>query len=178
MTNLASSRNRSPERVAETDTTVIKELTEAGITCIVNPEVSEGEVPTRICGQIGSFSFKRLWYYWSVAGRVPLSVAEKLYADEIGKQDVRVAGHCGCPAPKDWVIMVDVKTGRIVTSDEEWQKGLKLFADMPKALADWKANYIPTSEASDTQEFVDSYHIDSQMGLNLFVSTLKTHGLV
>jgi hypothetical protein len=86
-----------------------------------------------------SFIFCRAWYYWIVTGFVPLHVAEELYADPIGKKDVRVSGHCGCPAPKEWI------------------KDRQLIAG---------------------HQCVESYHIDSQEGLNLFVRTLRAHSLV
>jgi hypothetical protein len=85
------------------------------------------------------FLFDRRWYYWSVKGKVPLEVAQEMYANPIGRKDVRVAGHCGCPEPKIGEYGTDWDNGRWVVS---------------------------------------CYHIDSQEGLNLFVETVKRHGLL
>lgn len=96
------------------------------------------EFPLR-CIQHGTFSFvfMRAWYYWVVMGSVPLEVAQEMYANPIGKKDVRIAGHAGRVAPeKPWI---------------RWDNGR------------W---------------IVTSYHIDSQEGLNLFVETVKKHGLL
>lgn len=68
----------------------------------------------------------------------PLNVAIEMYENPNGRKDIRVAGHCGCPHPSEWVFNHKVA-------------GL---------------------------EVVDNYHIDTQEGLNYFVSTLKTRGIV
>jgi len=67
---------------------------------VVRGERMAGEVPASITGILGPFVFERRWAYWAVKGPMPLRVAEELYADPIGKTDIRIAGHCGCPAPK------------------------------------------------------------------------------
>ncbi len=71
-----------------------------------------------------------------VNGPVPLEVAELLYADPVGRTDIRAAGHAGAPPPSDW------------------------------------------TTAIDGDEFVTTYHIDSEVGLRVFVDTLKLHNLV
>jgi len=112
------------------DTYILTELAGAGIDAQAERN-NRSEVPYGFIGRVGDFTFRRAWYYWVVSGSVPLAVARELYANPIGKEDVRVAGHCGCPPP------------------DEWERG----------------------------GFVDTYHIDSQAGLNLFVATLRKHGL-
>lgn len=116
----------------ECDDQIKAELTEAKIPIVKVPQ-SRSEVPFSIIGKIGPFKFERLWYYYEVVGQVPLKVAQELYADPVGRKEVRVAGHCGCPPPEEWV---------------------------------------------NHENCISSYHIDSQNGLNLFVSTLQKHGLV
>jgi hypothetical protein len=111
----------------DADRFIRRELDEATVERVVHPEcIPNSEVPTTITGKLGPFKFKRLWYYWSVRGHVPLSVAKELYADPEGRERVRVDGHCGCLPP-----------------DGD----------------------------------VDLYHIDTQAGLNLFVDTIRRHGL-
>ena len=88
----------------------------------------KSEVPYHIIGNLGDgkFIFKRAWYYWMVRGNVPLKIAKKLYEDPIGRRDVRVAGHCGCPPPKGWTKTINGK--KCVTSYHiDSQAGLNLF---------------------------------------------------
>lgn len=60
-----------------------------------------GEVVSSIMGTLHGWSFKRAWNYWIAEGPgIPVEDAEKLHA-EYG-QEVRVAGHCGCPSPGKW----------------------------------------------------------------------------
>lgn len=56
------------------------ELTRCGIE-IVEGERSTGEVPSSLTGRLGTFTFRRAWYYWIVNGPMPLDVAKRLYAD-------------------------------------------------------------------------------------------------
>ena len=89
---------------------------------------SNSEVPYHIIGNLGNgkFIFKRAWYYWIIKGNVPLKIAKKMYADPIGKIDVRVAGHCGCPPPEKMCYKIDGK--KYVTSYHiDSQEGLNLF---------------------------------------------------
>lgn len=83
-----------------------------------------------------SFAFCRAWYYWIVAGAVPLRVAQEMYDNPLGHKDVRVAGYAGNTEPAGWAKTIGGK------------------------------------------QFITSYHIDSQEGLNYFVETVKRHGLV
>ena len=93
----------------------------------------KSEVPYHIIGNLGDGKviFRRAWYYWMVKCRVPLKVANKLYEDPIGKIDIRVVGHCGCPAPKKWVENIDGK--KCITSYHiDSQEGLNLFVRILK----------------------------------------------
>jgi hypothetical protein len=145
-------------------------------------EISHTEVPFTICGQLGEFRFKRAWYYWVVKGKVPLNVAQELYADPLGHDDVRVAGHCGCPPPEEWV-------NPPLDLADKWRAeiGLPLGDAIPdhfvKNFDYWKPLYDEldkriTEAPRDDNWFVDTYHIDSLAGLRLFADTLRKHGLV
>ena len=56
--------------------------------------------------ELGGFTIHKAYqrWYWIVeGGRLPIEAARELYADPVGKTDIRVAGHCGCPPPeKPW----------------------------------------------------------------------------
>lgn len=120
---------------ADCDRYIERELTRARIE-VVRGERMDTEVPASITGKFGDFTFKRAWYYWMVDGNVPLTVAEELYDDPVGKEDVRVRGHSGCPPPEEWTSQID------------------------------------------GEAFVTSYHIDTEVGLRLFVDALKKHNFV
>lgn len=60
-----------------------------------------GEVKTSVMGALYGWKFTRNWYYWVAKGPgIEIAAAEKLH-EEHGKT-VRVAGHCGCPHPREW----------------------------------------------------------------------------
>jgi len=76
------------------------ELQQAGIPIVPYPD-NRGEVPATIKGQLGSWTFDRFWYYWVArGGPLDFDAADILHATH--GQVVRVAGHCGCPAPREW----------------------------------------------------------------------------
>jgi hypothetical protein len=116
--------------VAECDRYIERELRRAGIAAVVG-ERSENEVAAAITGKIGPFTLWRAWRYWVVKGPMPLAVAREMYDDPVGVDDVRVAGHCGCPPPDEWA-----------------RDGV-----------------------------IDTYHIDTEVGLRVFVDAVKRHGL-
>ena len=112
--------------IQECDTEIRKELTEAGIRT-VDTKKGDTEVPYSVVGQLSYFTFRRSWRYWMVDGNVPLEIAKEMYAIEVGKKDVRVVGHCGCPPPEEWAI-----NGYVGSYHIDSQDGLKLFADTIK----------------------------------------------
>jgi hypothetical protein len=148
--------------------------------------LGKSEVPWTIYGTLGRFTFERAWYYYVVKGELPLNIAQELYADPVGKTDIRVAGHCGCPAPEEWAtyydrlrcwsdakILLDFKQKeefeQCLKSDSQWvrqvgEDGLKnfRFVEDPKAVG---------------FGYVELYHIDSEIGLRLFADTLRKHSL-
>lgn len=95
---------------------------------VVQTEAHSGEVAYSLIGKLDDLTFTRAWTYWVVNGLVPIEVAETLYDNPVGKTDIRVDGHAGCPPP----------TGR----------------------------------------FINSYHIDTEVGLRIFVDALRAHMLV
>lgn len=158
--------------VQECDVEIRKELTEAGIR-IVATEKGNTEVPYSVVGQLSNFTFRRAWYYWMVDGDVPLEVAEEMYATEVGKKDVRVAGHCGCQHPKEWAFPKDevlFEQGVYKKPSEEHPHGdSPTYGELAEMCNNGKI---------DAPRFVQSYHIDSQEGLKLFADTIKKHKLM
>jgi len=112
------------------DAEISKELEDAGIPICKLPEFmrnrKESEVHTIIVGSLHGWSFDRAWYYWICKGPgIEVEVAEKLHA-EFG-QEVRVAGHCGCPSPREWYKGLACGSYHVDT-----QRGLKALADTIK----------------------------------------------
>jgi len=86
----------------EADPILKAELEAAGVEChVFGHEFQHPEVHTGVVGGMHGWKFERRWYYWSASGPgIPIEIAEKLHV-EIG-QELRVAGHCGCPSPREW----------------------------------------------------------------------------
>lgn len=135
--------------------------------------------------RLGDFEFTHQNYYTVVDGKVPLAVAEELYSTLVGKQDIRVAGHCGCPPPKEWLTRFD-PNGKIAINNTESDKVRAAIASKSgvaeiyeAALADGKYVLTDSEEQYNSYPaFITTYHIDSELGLYIFIQTLKQHKLV
>lgn len=128
---------------------------------IIEEARSSSEVPYTLHGELGPFIFRRAWYYWMVSGDVPLLIAEELYNNPNGVKDIRAAGHCGAPHPKEWA--------------------MPKFENLPKAFEHITYGEIASmcnKGILNVERFVSNYHIDTQEGLNFFVQTLRKHNLV
>lgn len=176
MENLAGNR--------ECDPIIRRELTKAGVDIVELPAPMNSEVSASVIGLLPGFRFHRAWYYWVVQGQVPLDVARKLYEDPNGKEDVRVAGHAGCPPPEEWAEHYDENGMRLVLQEQE-KSFIELYelgdSDYSKGIAQEVRKTVrfvkdPAEEAA--RSIITSYHIDTQEGLNFFVSTLRKHGVV
>lgn len=165
----------------EADHFIRSELDQAGISRVDHgANIPNSEVPTRITGKLGPFEFRRLWYYWSVRGRVPLAVAEELYADPEGCKSVRVAGHCACPPPKEWATYFDADGMEVIEDPDgsEERSANEFFEAHPDLKPARAERYVRSIADVKAEAFIESYHIDTQEGLNLFVAALRRHGLV
>ena len=115
------------------DIDIINELNEAGIPIIARaPGVLRDEVPYHAFGRLGEVVFTRAWYYWVVYSvGMPLISAKELYEDPVGRKDVRVAGHCGCPPPDKWLEHMKSLAGIyepcVCTYHVDSQEGLNLL---------------------------------------------------
>jgi len=157
------------------DIDIAEELKTAGIT-LVDVPLSRGEVPYRIEGRFANFTFWRAWYYWVVKGLVPLHVAQELYADPVGKKDVRVDGHCGCPPPeKPWIHFRDA-SGVLLVPQDQYDEFVRVFKDEVPEIMKRQNFRFSDDPGKEGKPYVECYHIDSQEGLNLFIATLKKHG--
>lgn len=158
-----------------------EELRRCEITVV--PCEPKGEVATAVEGQLPGLRFQRAWYYWVVTGQVPLAIAKELYAHPVGKTDVRVAGHCMCPPPEDPWIEYYAENGQPVHSLVEKDE-FERFAK------EGKSSFIRDIGEKGLREYlfddnrdhryracVELYHIDSELGLWLFVQHVLPRGL-
>jgi hypothetical protein len=162
------------------DNFIRRELDRARID-IVEGDRTTQEVPYSVTGKLGPFTFKRAWYYWVVQGPMPLEVALELYADTVGKSDVRVAGHCACPPPEPpWVEYYDAD-GFKLEHDPDGEQAAD-WANLHakghlKSPEEERIRFVADAPATAARAFVESYHIDSEIGLRLFADTVRAKGL-
>lgn len=107
-------------------------------------------------------------YYWHVTGKVPLAIAEKLYAHPEGRRSVRVAGHCMAPAPIEWVEYFN-NEGKPMANQSELDKAPERLVTELKM----KERYDWVLDKTVGNAFVTNYHIDSQAGLLLFTQMVQ-----
>ena len=98
-----SFKNIAGKSSKENNETISNELIQAGITVITLPTIIKGEVETNLIGSINGWTFYRRWRYYHTQANQGCILLFK-YADELHQSfgnDVRVAGHAGCPSPKE-----------------------------------------------------------------------------
>lgn len=107
----------------------LKELADAGISAIVMGG-DNGEVAGNVKGCLAFWDFDRAWYYWCAKGPgLPPDVADRLH--ESHGTVCRVAGHCGCPSPREWYKGFAVPDYHVDTPE-----GLKALADAIRSVYD------------------------------------------
>ena len=164
--------------VATCDQEIKTELMRTGIE-VVHGERMCREVPASVTGKLGAFTFVRQWYYYSAVGNVPIAVARELYADTVGRKDIRSGGHAGCPSPDEYGSEWQLEDGRKVVPLKE-----KVIADRliekrilnQSHLDQYVFSDDPASQGA--KQYVTCYHIDSELGLYKFAEALKRHKLV
>lgn len=162
---------------ADADEFIKKELERARIP-VKQIDQTDGEVPYSLIGRLGIFWFRRAWYYWVIEGLVPIEVAEELYADPVGKTDIRVNGYAGGAPPEDWAISLTEDGAKVFPVAQESQY-CQIEKDIaPRKLYDQEPVFSDDPEAVGAKQYVTVYHIDTEVGLRVFVDTLRAHGLV
>lgn len=133
--NLACHKPFSEDDIERVTQTCKEELEAAGASPFISGIVFDHpEIPSKCIGEFGPWVFRRRWYYWSAEGPgVPPDVAELLHAQH-GKV-VRVAGHCGCPSPREWYKGFGVGLYHVDTPE-----GLKALIDTLRTIYDPSKN--------------------------------------
>ncbi len=166
--------------VIDADSFVQMELKRAGIpiaTVANNPDHEVDSCHVGVLG-LGEFVFHRAWSYWVVKGMVPYEFAKELYEHPVGKTDIRVGGHCGCPSPDTYgTKWLSRQTGKELCNLRErdaCQQIISAGGHAAELVAESMNKYEFVEDPSAVGEgFVDTYHIDSELGLYVFAETLK-----
>jgi len=145
---------------------------------IVSVDRKGREVSTTIAGKLGAWTFWRAWYYWVAKAPdgkgIPIELARQLYADPIGKTDVRVGGHCAGPSPDEYGATYLDADGKLLVREaerEQMERFIKKGFIRTDAMEGHTYTANPKMDAH--RATVDSYHIDSEAGLRLFVDALR-----
>ncbi len=162
------------------DKQILSELTRCGIP--VAPWNSENnEVASSFCGRFhtpqgAAFLFNRAWTYWTVGGRVPLATALKIYAHPVGVTDIRVGGHCGCIPPErpyvEWRDPASDKKYARMSERADIEKFKDNYPDMYTKFMDEHLFHDDPASVGAVGT-VDSYHIDSELGLYVFMQFIR-----
>lgn len=159
------------------DREIRRELARARIDVVEGGGDGKHEVPATVTGKLRGWTFKRAWYYWVAEGQLPLAVAQQLYADPIGKTDIRVAGHCGCPPPEyPWLAYFDADGVQLLHDPDGEEARLAVdFVEKGFLKVEQMAGkrFVTDAAAAAARVVVESYHIDSEAGLRLFADTLR-----
>lgn len=147
----------------------------------------ETMLPLLGSSRVGSkltFSYKNLPYsidfqnyYWVVHGLVPIEIADALYLDPVGKKDIRAGGDCTCPPPREWMEWYTDEGVRVY--DMGTHARFEKYKNENSPIWDILERTYAKSLFSDTpaatynaKAYVETYHIDSDYGLLLFIRAL------
>jgi hypothetical protein len=159
------------------DLKIKEELSGCGIDLVESGRVNS-EVPYTITGKLGPYTFTRAWYYWVVNGPTPIEVARELYNDIVG------GGHCGCPSPDEYGCDFYDLDGKHLYVDIDGKERERCLSFLEKGFLtkkEFDSWHFISSQAEKKElavvGIIDSYHIDTEIGLKVFVDTIKKHGL-
>jgi hypothetical protein len=159
MVNLAGDKN--------CDKTIREELQIANIPIIELGAATNREVPSSVIGVLNGFKFVRGWRYWMVYGDMPLDDAKYIY-DMYKDLNIRVAGHCMNPPPEEWC------------EPKEWMEKCKPIVDrclIKKEISMDECNRLCKEIRKQDDQFIFTYHIDTQLGLCKLAETIKQRNI-
>jgi len=143
----------------------------------IHTDGSRSEVPYSITGRLSGWTFWRAWYYYVASCPdglgLPYDIAVRMHEMKypisskrysILGQVIRVDGHCGCPHPQ---------TRRYSTLDSIEKECVEAKSKFP----DIDFNAERTFDHSCLREiegikYIRLYHIDTQVGLNVFAGVI------
>lgn len=168
-------RNLAGNDRAINDQYILKELTRCGIPAETF-DCGRAEVQCTLRGRLGPAVFTRAWTYWIVDTHMPLHLARRMYEHPVGVTDIRVAGHCGCPAPVDpWIEWHDPETDKKYAKMKDADDMFKFKNNHPEMFEKFMNEHMFHDDPASVGAVgtIDSYHIDSELGLYVFVQFHK-----
>ena len=159
------------------DDEIRSELARARIP-IVGYVAPRSEVPSTLQGKLGPITFTRAWVYWVTEGPVPLELARELFADPVGREDVRSGGHCGCPSPDAYGATYYDADGVELLSDPDGKDQRTIEALIEKGSLkreDFLGRFVRDKRTAAAYATVNCYHIDTEVGLRLFADTIRQY---
>jgi len=172
---------------SDADLFIQDELLIAGIELVKIRKVAS-EVPYSIIGKLNNWEFERAWYYWRASATdgegIPLDVAIELNDRKIPRvvgnrekygEVIRVIGSAGGADPRKWATHYDAE-GIILELDPTGKRKAELDHMVEKFALDpeeHKYNFVLNLEDYVAKSVINSYHIDSQLGLNEFAKVIR-----
>ena len=164
-------KERKPQREADADRRVLERC---GIDVVV---IADPERWNRYRGELHGFSFERQYHrsYWIVRGRLPIDTARALYEHPVGRTDIRVAAHCGCPPPEyPWVTWYLGDEEVVHDPDGAQERDWDGFEKRnPGLLTGPKPRFERDPAALGAAAFVDLYHVDTELGLYVLAEAIR-----
>lgn len=130
-------------------------------------------------GHFGPFIIGFRNYYFTVDGPCPLAIAEALYATPVGRTDIRAGGNCTCPEPRTQATYYDADGNDLVSDPgnrqaQEWDAALAKGGPLAAILATVKRpRFVPDAAAMAARAVVNSFHVDSELGLYMLLQALR-----
>jgi hypothetical protein len=169
MKNLAGDEN--------CDAHIERELTRCGIEVVRGARVAR-EVGASITGKLGAFTFERAWYYWVATGPMPIEAARVLYADPVGKTDIRCGGHCCCPSPDEYGADYFDADGNQLSSDPDGKEAASMASMIERGVLGADAmdgfRFVPDKRVGYARAEVRCYQVDSELGLYILANAIRS----
>lgn len=153
--------------VGEINDTVKTELLSADIPVLRLPSSMNTEVKTSYIGLLNGFVFYRAWTYWICRGEMPLEYANEIY-DNYKDLKIRAGGHAGNVKP--------IQMSHSIEYDTELERHFKNKPDNVSH-EQWFAEAKKIVDNPACHRFVDIYHIDTLLGLQKLVETIKKYDI-
>ena len=152
---------------ADVNKKVREELEIANIPVIKLPSYMNTEVKTSYIGMLNGFTFYRAWYYWICQGDIPLEKAKDIYKN-YRELSIRAGGHCG---------NVDPESQSHNPVYDKQVKDLINELGVSEYLKRLNKGQINVTDDKTLPRYVDTYHIDTQLGLCKLAEIIRINNI-
>lgn len=129
---------------------------------LLKVSVMDSEVKTHYIGILNGFVFERAWTYWVVRGWMPMVHAKYLY-ENFKDLNIRADGGAGNDNPEKQHVYTDPAYEKRLLDLRNSCSNLKEFLERSKEI----------KENPEDPKFINTYHIDTQMGLCKIAEVIK-----